>query len=151
MRRYFILSRVAFLPAKSRGKFHTAAVRRGIHVFSSAWNDCNAITKAFRRALRRVILERSRLRDFSVRREMTTNSDVAKDLGGANAPKNNQPKPHTDREATKRTEPPTASRVAYDLTTQKLHKVERTQAHTDRMILNWIGDLCAFLYRMRIL
>jgi hypothetical protein len=31
------------------------------------------------------------------------------------------------------------------LTTQKLHKVERTQAHTDRMILNWIGDLCAFL------
>ena len=36
----FCLSRVAFLPAKSRGKFHTAAVRRGIRLFSSAWNDC---------------------------------------------------------------------------------------------------------------
>ena len=72
------------------------------------------------------------------------NSDVAKDLGGTNAPKNKQPKPHTDREATKRTEPPTASRVAYDLTTQKPHKVERTQAHVDLYTKRDRGFVCFF-------
>ena len=60
-------------------------------------------------------------------------------------PKNNQPKPHTDREATKRTETPTASRVAYDLTTQKPHKVERTQAHVDLYTKRDRGFVCFFI------
>ena len=68
---------------------------------------------------------------------------------GKYSPKTNSQSRTPKKETTKRTER-TASVVAYDLTTQKPHKVERTQAHTDRMILNWIGDLCAFLYRMRI-
>ena len=59
-------------------------------------------------------------------------------------PKNNQPKPHTDREATKRTEK--RSLLQWRTTCRWKNHI-KSNAHKPMLICirNTIGDLCAFL------